>query len=375
MTTTRATGRLRDRARARNAPGLVLPVIQEHLLKKMSEDDGRDQSVIHASEMAKEDWCIRATYWRIMGRPPPPREYTFVLENILAEGTAIHEKWQTWLAETGRLWGDWECASDCCGVHAENYLAADLAGGHSWRYKEISLRCGHIVGHADGAIDDTLIELKSVGIGTLRSEANSKLQQYYIPEYKLYDLNKLWADLSRPFMSHLRQGNVYLWLAEQMGLPYKQITFVYEFKPFQQVKEFTVTKSDAILNPLLDKATKLKYALAVATPPACEFGGCDKCKAYEGDNDRSAEVSSGARRVRGGSGSRAGAEQGEVSGAQPASAPRKRRTTAATRDDGPGRQPAHEPVQPARRVVGLSGRAAEPRPGGRGARKVRALQD
>jgi hypothetical protein len=380
MTTTRtkATGRLRDQARARSSPGVVLPVIKEHLLAKMAHaNDDRDQSVIHGSEMAKEDWCIRATYWRIMGKPEPEGKYSFVLENILAEGTSIHEKWQTWLQETGKLWGDWKCTY--CG-DTQRCTSAELISyctdhDFPWKYQEISLRDGLITGHADGAIGTNLIELKSVGMGTLRTEAASTLKKYYIPEYKIYDLNALWKDIKHPFITHLRQGNIYLHLAEKMGLPFDSITFVYEFKPFQQVKEFTVKKSDRILEPLLARAGKLTDAVEKKKPPECEFGGCKHCKAYEGDDGQAQESGQQRRgqspRVHDRKGVHARRGAGPEAGSGRSAAPRVRRAKASARDDGTGRRSDHEPVQPAHRVVRLSGPAAQPGAGGRGARKVR----
>jgi hypothetical protein len=192
-------GRLGDlakiRAEGRREVFQVLPAIKEVALKESGPDPDRDPFVIHPSEMAKADWCVRATFYRMSGKPEPPRRFNFVLENIFAEGNGIHSKFQSWLRGTGKLFGLWECAScktqwtgvsgelpsypgDCvhCVCHLD-YENGTYPCGHDddrlhvWEYREVRLRvpgCS-IVGRADGALEDALVECKSVGIGTLRA--------------------------------------------------------------------------------------------------------------------------------------------------------------------------------------------------------------
>src|ERR1700684_64871 len=111
--TTRLEGKLREYSTIKRQPGVVLPLVQGHLLAK-GDDDDRDPGHVHPSEMSHADWCHRATFFRIAsGAWPSSDRFNFVLQNIYAEGNEIHAKWQRWLAETGELYGNWHC--ELCG--------------------------------------------------------------------------------------------------------------------------------------------------------------------------------------------------------------------------------------------------------------------
>ena len=245
--------------------------------------------------MAKTDWCPRATYYRMSGLPEQPGKFSFSLQNVFAEGNAIHEKWQGWLADTGKLWGTWKC--DYCFAKFDNQLKPD--GGyckhmyssniaHDWQYREVPLTStSHkISGRADGALLEygALIEIKSMGIGTLRFEAPTllKTHTHIINGKNIIDIEGAWKDFHRPLLSHVKQGNIYLMMAEEMGLPFDKMIFLYEFKANQDSKEFMVTKSDEILAPMLDICSQIEYALDRGSPPACPKNGCGYCRPYEG---------------------------------------------------------------------------------------------
>ncbi len=280
-TRTKITGRLKTLADIKQTGGL-LSEIQTHRLKKTATNDRR-QDVIHPSEMAKADWCPRATYYRIRdvraGRSLPPETFGAQLDNIFEEGHMIHAKYQGWLTDMGVLWGDWLCIN--CGNQERaqiipNTCAACLAE-HSFHYREIPLTAEKthlITGHADGAVGTTMLEIKSIGVGTLRLDASQLVTAHThktVTGKSVLDLDGLWKAIKRPLPSHNRQGNIYLWLAQQMGLPFTTMTFLYEFKATQAVKEFTVTMSDRIITPLLDSALDIRYGLDRGRPPARAF--------------------------------------------------------------------------------------------------------
>ena len=379
----RAAELVKIRRERTEKPQRVLPLIKEIALRQSGPDPERNPAVIHPSEMAKSDWCIRATFWRIAGRKEPARKFNFVLETIFAEGNGIHSKFQTWLRETGKLWGDWVCLScgqkftgysrelpvaypecvDClCSMDHHSICTHEhLKRPHVWDYREVRLApLGSLVqGQADGAIEDgPLVECKSIGIGTVRNEAGSMLKRYYNEDAKLYDLNLFWKELRRPFPSHIRQAVVYLYLAELCGLPYDEITFIYEFKPNQQVREYTIRLTDSIretvLQPLLDKARKIENALQYNQPPPCTEGGCSQCRAFEEDDEHSAERPQHAakRSV----GSRSG--RGREVAAADATAAEDRASRAARRPDRPVRRRADESVQADEPVGRISRRSA-----------------
>lgn len=309
-------GKLADYSHIKAATGIVVPEVKKVLLDRKRIEAERSvhrTGIIYPSEMAKSNWCPRATYYRMSGRPQPEGSTSFALENVFAEGNAIHAKWQRWMADTGLLWGDWRCSR--CGVAVTTCTKPDAMGcvgidwtdfgqqtlyldaidqtvtpkqfPHDWRYKEVTLRSQthRVSGHADGALlkHNCLVELKSVGVGSLRFEAPNLLEQntYDISGKKVIDIDGLWKNLHRPLLSHVRQGNIYLWMAKEMGLPFDSIVFLYEFKANQQVKEFQISMSDDILNPMLDTASQVEYALSVGIAPACPWAGCGQCEAYE----------------------------------------------------------------------------------------------
>jgi hypothetical protein len=249
--------------------------------------------------MSKSDWCPRATYYRIAGVTPTNTEkFAFQLESIFEEGHLIHAKWQGWLAEMGLLWGTWVCPTNrehpaVTGTAPQTCFECE--GGYGvtvpMKYAEITLDGEEkflMVGHADGGLPDrrSLIELKSIGLGTLRLEDPSLLSKYLVETVegrKIYDLDSLWKGLRRPLPSHLRQGNIYLKLCQEMGLPFDRMVFLYEFKATQAFKEFTVKYTPDIAEPLFETALDIKYALGkgkpVPRPPHADGPTAKVCKA------------------------------------------------------------------------------------------------
>jgi hypothetical protein len=290
----KAEGSMRDLARAKGSRGVLIPELQAVALKMSGPDPTRRTDILHPSEMAKADWCWRASYFRITtGKLPPPEKFSFQMQAIFLEGNWAHEKWQHWMRQTGKLWGEWGCL--LCGEKITGFVP-ELTGcrnphGHMWKYLEVSLAHGIVAGHEDGAmadptspvLDGFMVEVKTVGLGSVRIDAPEVLSRYYaetVDGGKLYDLDKFFKELSHPLQSHVRQGNVYLWLAREMGLPFKTVRFLYEFKPTQAVKEFSIPYSDRIMEPILTGINAVQYALANGVPPECPHGGCKQCSAY-----------------------------------------------------------------------------------------------
>ena len=71
---------------------LLLGKVKKHMMDRALAPSDRRQDIIHPSEMAKADWCPRATYFRIKTGHVPEKKYNFVLENIFDEGHATHRK-------------------------------------------------------------------------------------------------------------------------------------------------------------------------------------------------------------------------------------------------------------------------------------------
>jgi rubrerythrin len=263
-----ASRRLRDLGKSESR---LLSDVRAHVeISRTALESKRDTTHIHPSEMAKTDWCPRETFFRISEEPKSDEEAgaSFNMENVFEEGHEIHRKWQSWFWEMGVLFGWWEC------LGCEHYWEAlspqvcprCFEDKDIIRYREVPIYSQRyrIMGHADGAIHDAkgkvLIEIKSIGVGTLRFDAPHLHQQYQDGKLTLLDV---WKKIRRPFNSHLRQGNLYLKLMPE----YEAIVFIYEYKPNQGVREFVVGRNSAITDPLLASCTEIINALRSGFPP------------------------------------------------------------------------------------------------------------
>jgi hypothetical protein len=156
-------------------------------------------------------------------------------------------------------------------------------GIEGMQYLEVPLRYDPLLisGHADGAIPrlSALIEIKSVGTGTVRIEAPEIFKNN--SEGSFIDLQGLWKDIKEPFPSHIRQGQLYLALCNRIGLPFDQIIFIYEAKFNQGVKEFVVKFDPEVSKSILRNCSDIAAALDLDAPlPKCPTGTCKDCEYY-----------------------------------------------------------------------------------------------
>ena len=219
--------------------GRILPAIQTQVaINSKERNSTRDTEHLHPSELSKKDWCARSAWYKIKQYPAAEESLAFSRLNIFEEGHAIHAKWQKWIQQAGILGGTWEC--EACherweGVSPE---CCPVCSSDTFRYREVPVRndAHRILGHADGEVVDAegraLIEIKSVGLGTVRWDHPTLFKAYSSGELTL---DGLWKNIKKPFASHVRQGHVYMYCTG-----HDSIVFIYEWKPTQEVKEFTV---------------------------------------------------------------------------------------------------------------------------------------
>jgi hypothetical protein len=283
MSAYKPTGSLQDFVKAGKLRTRVIGSVERHVLASPRDDD-RKHNVLHPSEMAGSDWCYRASYFQLLGHPPAARSYSFQLLSVFEEGHAIHAKWQKWFHEMGNLYGVYQCIS--CGVKAwgTGKDACSDCEGLDWSYKEVPLYYAplRISGHSDGWLkgfgNPLMLEIKSVGAGTLR---------YEIPEVfkeNGNDFEKTWKSVKEPFMKHITQVQIYMKLAELLKYPDvpQEAVLIYESKANQEVKEFVVPKSDFGITQLFEAAQMICDAVDKGTPPVCNIkaNGCKKCEGY-----------------------------------------------------------------------------------------------
>jgi len=267
--------------------------LERYLLAR--EPEPRRQDILHPSDLVKPEWCALHAYHALQGNYVPTSEKpTLRLQSIFDEGHTIHHKWQSWIRDMGNLYGVWHCN----GCNDKEWgIYQDLIDNHSCHgdleYMEVPLVSDKykIAGHSDGWVkglgEDYLIEIKSIGAGTLRFEAPSLLIKAD------GDLETAWKSIRQPFRTHILQGQMYLHLChlqEQEGLiesAPKSIVFIYELKSNQDYKEFEVMYDPEYINDIFENAMDVSWAVDNNVPPACNIDpvkGCPRCASFRENN-------------------------------------------------------------------------------------------
>lgn len=209
----------------------LVPVVEEVLIREQLNST-RDTEHLHPSEICKRDWCPRSSWYTIKGYEKVERPLTFQTLNVFAEGHAIHNKWQTWLQEAGVL-EEVELP-----ISNEEYM---------------------LLGHADGLINDkkgkAILEIKSVGAGTIRMEDPDIFLNSATPD-------EMWKKVRQPFMTHLRQVNLYMFAT---GI--HEAVFIYEWKATQEVKEFSVKYQPHLIEGILAGCKAVIRGIESGIPP------------------------------------------------------------------------------------------------------------
>ena len=267
---------------AKAKPTRLLGDIERHLLKRPVGD--RDYTVLHPSDMIKRDWCKRSSYFLLRGHERIAERPNLRLQSIFDEGHAIHAKWQSWFQEMGVLHGKFRCVSCHEITWGTSPSECSKCGWKTLEYAEVTLvdKDLRIAGHTDGWIkgigDDCLIEIKSIGPGTIRAEA---------PELMMDadgDFMKAWNSVRKPFGPHVLQGQLYLELMKRMGNPVDEIVFLYELKADQSYKEFTVKADYSLVEHVFDGAKSVVDAVAAGVVPDCSNNPgsiCKQCAPYK----------------------------------------------------------------------------------------------
>lgn len=286
---------LRDLKASYKKNELLLPMLERHVLKQANaDDDERRSDILHPSEMSKGSWCGRHDYYRITKEDLnyAEKKIGFRLANIFDYGHSVHRKYQRWFREMGVLFGRWKCmeceqqwidiSPTMCPNGCKRRVGAEGETPYTTppriKYREVPLDYPdlHIAGHADGIVqiydpvalrtEYVLLEIKTIGLGSLRYEAYHLHTRYIEDELTP---EEVWFRISRPFASHLRQAMIYLHLARMLypQLTLDKIVFIYEFKATQETKEFTVPYNPDLIKDVLEQVDAVADALDDAEPP------------------------------------------------------------------------------------------------------------
>jgi hypothetical protein len=276
---------------AKKSGSRLMGEVERHILARPLSN--RSTTVLHPSEMIAKNWCHKYATYLLLGGTNLREKPNLRLQSIFDEGHAIHAKWQGYLAEMGLLYGRWTCNScgktdtnltttpSCptCGEHSRGYVYAEVP----LVYEKLRI-AGHTDGWVKGVGDDFLIEIKSMGVGTIRKEAPELLMD------NDNDLTKAWRAIRRPFRSHLLQGQMYLELARRMygdDAP-KEIVFIYELKADQDYKEFIVKANYEIVERIFHEAELVVDYAEAGKLPVCNVNskeGCPSCKKIDGGEE------------------------------------------------------------------------------------------
>jgi CRISPR/Cas system-associated exonuclease Cas4 (RecB family) len=216
--------------------GRLIPIVSaQAAVENNQHTKKRDTKYLHPSEICKRDWCPRSSMYKILGEvETKEKQHGFTTLNIFATGHLIHNKWQGWLERSGLV------KQSELPIFNEEY---------------------HIMGTADGLIEDAngqaILEIKSVGTGTVRYENMDLYKQY---ESKEITDSELFKRIRQPFITHLRQLNIYMHVT---GIHHGII--LYEWKATQECKEFEVRYQPALIQHILAAASLVKQHLQNGT--------------------------------------------------------------------------------------------------------------
>jgi len=271
----------------RKIPTVLLADIRAHVLDAARKPDPeRNPHALHPSDICRTGWCPRANLERLRGSVSTRERQTFSREAVFTYGHDAHARWQRWMTQMSLLEGYWRCLACESRFYARAPKWCDC-GSALLVYDELPLQDPDLMieGRTDGYVPERhcLVEIKTVGEGTVRYADPALLERhtYDTPRGTVLDLKGLWDAIHKPFVAHLRQGQIYLYLARTMGIPVDRMVYLYDSKLSQDAKEFSVKYDKSLIKPILTGAAQIKLALdGVGPDPACRFpGACRDCEA------------------------------------------------------------------------------------------------
>ena len=224
-------------------------------------DNSFHRKGIYPAEMSHEH-CQRAIHYRLTDVPPEPSPNSIVSELIFNHGNASHEWWQNNWWGMGILKGVFFCTA--CEMLWEDTSPLECPRCGRPRlfleYKEVPFRSReyNVVGRADAdTTTDGLIEIKTIGVGSIRWEAPHLVEKYG------QDWDTLWRNIKHPFPSHRKQGWMYCHF-----LGREEIKFIYDPKFVSAApKEFVVKYEPSFIEDILEECLLINRNVATGRVP------------------------------------------------------------------------------------------------------------
>ena len=231
----------------------------------LRDDSGHHRTGIYPSELSHghESKCLRAVHYRLTGAPAVPQPVSIVSQRIFDIGDEKHEWWQTQFWDMDILKGHFKCMY--CKLYWEDLSPWSCPRCDSGRdflvYKEVPFKSDiyNVVGRADAdTTTDGLIEIKTIGVGSIRYEAPHLVNKHGT------DWDALWRDIKNPFPSHRRQGALYCYFLDR-----PEITFIYDPKFVSAApKEFVVKFDRNIVEDMLLECEEINESVIADKVPA-----------------------------------------------------------------------------------------------------------
>lgn len=263
--------------------GKLLPALETWMLTQAPEQ--RDNTHLHPSNMAKENWCHRASWFQLKGFIIPEPPMKFQRASMFQEGNLTHSKHQDYIARMGNLWGEWK-QDGTKSIFSES-AKVDL---RCYEYLEVPLKHPTLPlqGHGDGLVvglgDDFWLEIKSMGVGSFRED-------YGLLSANANDALAAWKDIKTPFMSHKKQAQIYMGIAHDMHdagtwrrpTPPESCVFLYEYKGDQTLKEFSLDYSPIAWRRYKAMAESIYRDVLHNQVTSCNVSdeGCASCLPYD----------------------------------------------------------------------------------------------
>lgn len=241
-------------------------------------DDSRHRTGIYPAEMSHTDRCHRAVHYRLTGIEAQPQPLSLVTELIFNHGNTSHDWWQNNWWGMGILKGIFHCKA--CGLFWEDTSPKSCPRCEMQRtfleYKEVPFRNKryNMVGRADAdLVTDGLVEIKTIGIGTIRHEAPHLIEKHG------ENWDAIWKDIKHPFLSHRKQGWLYDFFLER-----PIIKFIYDPKFVSAApKEFNVEFKLEYVEDILKECDSINEGVAKRRTPhrpewaAKDHRTCQRC--------------------------------------------------------------------------------------------------
>jgi hypothetical protein len=220
-------------------------------------DNSKHRKGIYPAEMSHGDKCVRAIHYRLTDVPPAPSPMSIVTERIFDFGNISHGWWQKQWWDMGILKGDFACHG--CGLVWEGLSPHECPRCGMGRafliYREVPFKSEEygVVGRADAdTTTDGLIEVKTVGVGSIRWEAPHLVQKHGT------DWDALWRDIKHPFPSHRKQGMLYCFFLNR-----EKIKFIYDPKFVSAApKEFDIVFNRDYIEDILQECLEINKRVA-----------------------------------------------------------------------------------------------------------------